>query len=98
VLGAAISLRLAMPVAARWRWSAFSPCSTATRTGWRWPETASGLLYGLGFVTATALLHGLGIGIGLAVGRLEGTVGRSLVRVAGSVAAIIGVALLAGVA
>src|SRR6478735_1929160 len=29
------------------------------------PETASGLLYGLGFVAATALLHGLGVGIGL---------------------------------
>lgn len=34
------------------------------------PETASGLAYGIGFVLATALLHGLGLGLGLlATGR-----------------------------
>jgi urease accessory protein len=40
------------------------------------PETASGLAYGAGFVAATALLHGVGIGLGLMIGR----VGRSAVR------------------
>jgi urease accessory protein len=60
------------------------------------PETASGLLYGLGFVAATAVLHGLGIGIGLVVGRREGPFGRSLVRVAGSAAAAVGIVMLAG--
>jgi urease accessory protein len=59
------------------------------------PETASGLLYGLGFVAATALLHGLGVGIGLLVGRLEAGHGRQLVRIAGGAAAVVGVALLA---
>ena len=42
------------------------------------------------------LLHGLGIGLGVALGRLDGAFGRNLVRVAGSVAAVIGVAMLAG--
>ena len=31
------------------------------------PETASGLAYGAGFVAATAVLHGIGIGLGLAI-------------------------------
>jgi urease accessory protein len=47
-------------------------------------------------VSATALLHGLGIAIGLALGRLDGAFGRNLVRVAGSVAAVTGVVMLAG--
>jgi urease accessory protein len=59
------------------------------------PETASGLLYGLGFVAATAMLIGLGVGFGLLVGRLEAGHGRQLVRIAGSAAAVVGVALLA---
>jgi urease accessory protein len=40
------------------------------------PETVSGLAYGAGFVAATALLHGIGIGLGLMIGQ----VGRSAVR------------------
>jgi urease accessory protein len=59
------------------------------------PDNASGFLYGAGFVAATALLHGAGVGIGLALGRLEGA-GRGLVRIAGSLAAMIGVVMLAG--
>jgi urease accessory protein len=39
------------------------------------PETVSGLAYGGGFVAA-ALLHGVGIGLGLMIGQ----VGRGLVR------------------
>jgi urease accessory protein len=58
------------------------------------PASASGLLYGAGFVAATALLHGLGVGVGLAVGRLNGATGRTLVRIAGSAAAIIGAVML----
>lgn len=35
--------------------------------GTEMPETASGLAYGLGFVTATASLHGLGLMLGLLI-------------------------------
>jgi urease accessory protein len=98
VLGGAIALRLAMPVAAAMALVGFFAIFHGYAHGLETPETASGLLYGLGFVGATALLHGLGIAIGLAVGRLDGAVGRNLVRVAGSVAAMIGVVMLAGAA
>jgi urease accessory protein len=96
VLGGAVALRLSMPVAAAMALVAFFAMFHGYAHGLETPETASGLLYGLGFVAATALLHGLGIAIGLAVGRIEGTFGRNLVRIAGSLAAITGVVMLTG--
>ena len=72
--------------------SIYAPVIAATRGT---PETASGLLYGFGFVAATATLHGLGIAIGLAVGRIEAGHGRRLVRLAGSAVAAVGVVMLA---
>ena len=98
VMGGAIALRLSMPVAAAMALVGFFALFHGYAHGLEMPQTASGLLYGLGFIAATALLHGLGIGIGLALGRLDSAVGRNLVRVAGSVAAMIGVLMLAGVA
>jgi urease accessory protein len=96
VLGAAVALRAAMPVAAAMALAGFFAIFHGYAHGLETPETASGLAYGLGFVVATALLHGFGIGLGIALGRVEGTVGRNLVRVAGSLAAIVGVVMLAG--
>ena len=96
VLGGAIALRLAMPVAAAMALVAFFAMFHGYAHGLETPETASGLMYGLGFVAATALLHGLGVAIGLMVGRIEGRFGRNLVRAAGSLAAVAGVAMLAG--
>ncbi|MBI3707228.1 MAG: HupE/UreJ family protein [Proteobacteria bacterium] len=55
------------------------------------PETAAPLLYGLGFVTATALLHGFGAGVGL---YCMGSVGRWVVRAGGAGIAVAGLALL----
>jgi urease accessory protein len=95
-LGGVIALRVSMPVAAAMAMVGFFAVFHGYAHGVETPDNASGLLYGAGFVAATALLHGVGIGIGLALGRLEGTAGRTLVRVAGSLAAVIGVAMLAG--
>ena len=94
-LGSVIALRASMPLAAAMAMVGFFAVFHGYAHGAETPDSASGFLYGAGFVAATALLHGVGIGIGLAVGRLEGTLGRSLVRVAGSLAAVIGVAMLA---
>ena len=96
VLGGAIALRLSMPVAAAMALVGFFAMFHGYAHGLETPETASGLMYGLGFVAATALLHGLGVAIGLMVGRIEGRFGRNLVRAAGSLAAVAGVAMLAG--
>ncbi len=55
------------------------------------PATASGLLYGLGFVLATATLHLFGIGLGLAA---QKTNAMKAVRCAGVAIAACGVYLL----
>jgi urease accessory protein len=60
------------------------------------PESASGLLYGAGFVLATALLHALGIGIGLGIGKTGAAMGRGALRTAGTAMALAGTAILAG--
>lgn len=57
------------------------------------PETASPVLYGLGLLLATALLHA----IGLAVGSLtRSSIGTRLLRVGGAVLVVSGMVLLAG--
>jgi urease accessory protein len=55
------------------------------------PLGASGVLYSVGFVIATGLLHALGIGIGLVH---RWTAGRVALRVAGAVVAMGGVFFL----
>lgn len=89
VLGGAMALRVALPVAAAMTLVGFFAIFHGDAHGLETPQTASGLLYGLGFVTATAVLHLMGIGLGIAFG-------RNLVRLAGSAAAVIGVVMLVG--
>ena len=55
------------------------------------PEASSGLLYSVGFVAATGLLHGVGIAIGL-IHRWKG--GRQMIRIAGAFVAGAGVFFL----
>ena len=55
------------------------------------PAGASGVLYSIGFVTATGLLHATGIGIGLIH---RWSTGRIALRVAGAVVAVGGVFFL----
>jgi len=76
VLGAVAVFRVAMPVAAAMGLAAFFAVFHGYAHGIEMPETASGLAYGAGFVVATAMLHGVGIGLGLAIGQI----GRSAVR------------------
>jgi len=54
------------------------------------PQTASPVLYGLGFVTATAVLHGIGIGMGWSGRRIN-----LFLRLGGSMIALTGLYLLA---
>jgi urease accessory protein len=48
------------------------------------PATAAGLTYGAGFILSTAGLHLLGIGIGLALDRLQPILRQQLFRVGGA--------------
>jgi urease accessory protein len=58
------------------------------------PAAASAVLYGLGFVTATAILHLIGVGAGLASERLAQGAGRVALRLGGGAVAALGLALL----
>jgi len=60
------------------------------------PQSLSGCEYAAGFVLATALLHALGIAIGLTIGRRGWIFGGRILRLAGSAMAVAGLAILAG--
>ncbi len=72
VLGAIAIFRLAMPVAAAMGLVAFFAVFHGYAHGAEMPEMAAGLAYGAGFIVATAMLHGIGIGLGLMVGQFSG--------------------------
>ena len=48
------------------------------------PETVSGLTYGMGFILSTAILHSIGIGIGLSIDKLESSLRQNLFRFSGA--------------
>ena len=62
--------------------------------GTEMPESASGLAYGVGFVCATALLHAIGVGLGLAIGQAGRSYSRRIAQVGGGAMAIAGIAML----
>jgi urease accessory protein len=76
VLGAVAVLGVAMPVAVAMGLVAFFAVFHGYAHGIEMPETVSGLAYGAGFIASTALLHGIGIGLGLLIGQI----GRSTAR------------------
>lgn len=67
VLGAVALFGVAMPVAAAMGLAGFFAVFHGYAHGLEMPETVSGFAYGAGFVAATAMLHGVGIGLGLVV-------------------------------
>jgi urease accessory protein len=96
VLGAAVAFGLSLPVAAAMSLVGFFAIFHGHAHGAEMPETASGVAYGAGFILATALLHAAGVGIGVGIGRLQGSVGRRIQQVAGGGAALAGIGMLAG--
>src|SRR5215471_6704113 len=76
VLGAIAVFGVAMPVAVAMGLVGFFAVFHGYAHGAEMPETVSGLAYGAGFVAATLMLHGMGIGLGLMVGH----VGRTTLR------------------
>jgi urease accessory protein len=92
-LGTAIAFNLRLPLVATATAVGIFAIFHGHAHGAEMPESASGLAYGLGFVAATAMLHGLGIGLGLALGRPSF---GALTRVAGGATAVAGLALLGG--
>jgi urease accessory protein len=96
VLGLTVAFGVYLPTAAAMALVGFFAVFHGYAHGAEMPESASGLMYGAGFVPATALLHALGIGLGLGVGRTGAAIGHGALRTAGSAMALAGIAILAG--
>jgi len=60
------------------------------------PANASWLVYGIGFTTATALLHGFGIALGLSIRWLDEAPRRRTMQACGATIGLIGLGLVAG--
>lgn len=93
VLGAAVALQVRAPAAIAMAVVGLFAVFHGYAHGAEMPASAIGLAYGLGFVTATALLHLGGIGLGLVLGAAGDRYGLAL-RSAGGVAALAGLAIL----
>lgn len=96
VLGAAVALRAKAPVAVAAALVGLFAVFHGHAHGAEMPETAGGLAYAAGFMLATALLHGAGVGLGALLERLADRRGALLARAAGGLAALAGVAILIG--
>jgi urease accessory protein len=61
------------------------------------PVDAAGFEYGLGFILATALLHGAGLALGLGFARFGRTVAPRAIQFGGVAMAVAGFGILTGV-
>jgi urease accessory protein len=96
VLGLAVATSFHVTTAIAMALAGFFAIFHGHAHGAEMPETASGLEYGAGFVLATATLHAIGIGLGLAIGKLSEAYGRRILQAAGGAMALTGIAILAG--
>ncbi|MDI4666012.1 HupE/UreJ family protein [Xanthobacter autotrophicus] len=97
VLGAAVAFGLKAPLALAMAVVGFFAIFHGHAHGTEMPLDASGLSYGLGFMSATALLHLAGLGLGMAIGRFGETHGARYVRGAGAAVAVTGLGLVTGI-
>ncbi|MBB3595831.1 urease accessory protein [Rhizobium sp. BK529] len=96
VLGAVVALNIKAPVAAAMAIVGFFAIFHGHAHGSEMPENAAGLAYAIGFMTATAMLHVAGLALGFAIGRGGERSGFLATRLAGGIATIAGVGILAG--
>jgi urease accessory protein len=95
VLGAAVALGIRAPVAVAMGVAGLFAIFHGHAHSAEMPGDASGLAYGVGFMIATALLHLCGLGLGYLVAA-AGDRYAVVVRSAGGLAAIAGIAILTG--
>jgi urease accessory protein len=92
VLGIAVAFAVRLPVALSALVVGLFALFHGHAHGTELPETASALTYGLGFIAATAALHGIGIATGMLLKR---DAGKILVRLGGAGIAATGLILAA---
>lgn len=95
VLGGAVAFEVKAPVAIAVGLVGLFAIFHGHAHGAEMPNNASGLAYASGFVIATALLHAVGIGLGILIGTLSRR-GSGIVRLIGGVAALAGLGILSG--
>jgi urease accessory protein len=95
VLGAAVAMKWDLPVASAMALVGLFAIFHGHAHGSEMAFDASAATYGAGFVTATGLLHLIGIGIGLGAGSLRAS--HRIAQFGGAALAIVGVALLGGI-
>lgn len=91
VLGGLIASGRTLPTALALGLSAVFALFHGAAHGHEMPATASGLLYAMGFVSTTGLLHATGVALGLALGRLAAS---TAVRCAGVAIVVMGAGLV----
>jgi urease accessory protein len=96
VLGLAVACGFHIPTAAAMALVGLFAIFHGHTHGAEMPESASGLAYGIGFVLATATLHGCGISLGLSVGRMSEAYGNRILQITGSAMALAGITILTG--
>jgi urease accessory protein len=94
VLGLAIALRLTVTTLVSAVLIGLFATFHGFAHGLEMPQSASGPQYAAGFMLATALLHGVGIALGLLAGKLSEAGGRRAIQAAGGAMALAGVVFL----
>jgi len=93
-VGAAIALRLNVTTATATTAAALFAVFHGQAHGVEMPPSLSGLGYGVGFIAATALLHGVGMGGFLLIARPQSLAGQAAMRIIGAIAALAGTMML----
>ena len=97
VLGMLITMAVRVPVSIAMTLAAASAIFHGFAHGAEMPENTTGFMFASGFVIATALLHIFGILLGLGIARFSRAASQRMLKVAGGVAALVGVALVSGI-
>ena len=95
VLGLAVAFRMGLPTLAAMALTGVFAIFHGHAHGAEMPQSISGYEYAAGFLLATALLHSIGIAVGLTAGRLAERGGWRIAQGAGAAIAVAGIALLA---
>lgn len=95
-LGVLVAFQAGLPLAAAMALVGIFAVFHGHSHGTEMPLDASGLSYGAGFILTTALLHGIGIGLGLSLARLARVPARRASQMGGAGIALAGLALLLG--
>jgi urease accessory protein len=94
VLGLAVAFQLNVPTSIAMSLVGFFAVFHGHAHGTEMPENMSVLSYGVGFICATAVLHAIGVGLGVAIGKANEDYSRRMVQISGAGISLAGVALL----